>query len=604
MRLGVCYYPEHWPPQRWAADAGMMAGLGLQVVRIGEFAWARYEPARDRFDWEWLDRAIDTLAAAGLEVILGTPTATPPIWLAEERPDILLVGPDGRRRPYGSRRHTCPTSAAYREESARVVTALVERYGGHPAVTAWQVDNEPGNHDSARCWCGECQTAFTAWLRDRYGTVERLNEAWGTVFWSQVYPSLDAVRLPAPTSTAHSPSLLLARRRFASRQAVAALAEQYAIVAAGAPGRPVTTNLYLGDLDVDARAVAALGGVSSFDNYPHGTSGWSETAYVLDLAAGAADRAWVMEQQPGHVNWTPLNPAVPPGQVRLWALQAALHGIDTLLFFRWRSARHGQEQYHAALLLHDGSPAPVFGEVGALAGEIASLPPGGRRARAVLVHSYEDAWAIEIDPHRRGLDHRTFLLPAHRAARRLGYEVDVKGPDADLTSYDLVLAPALHLCTPERLAALHTALGAGSTVVIGPRSLVKDVENVWAGDPLPAGLAGRLGARVVDFAGLSTDAPLAGLPAPAADWAERLEADDADVIATWDGGPYGGAPAAVRRGSLAYAGFLGADAWLALLQRLTGRDPLAGPDEERFERDGAAVVLDHHARDARVLAAG
>lgn len=583
MRLGVCYYPEHWPEERWPRDAAAMADLGLQVVRIGEFAWARYEPARGSFEWDWLDRAVDTLAGAGLEVVMGTPTATPPIWLAEERPDILLAGPDGRRRPYGSRRHTCPTSGAYREEAQRVVAALVERYGGHPAITAWQVDNEPGNHDSARCWCGECQDAFTAWLADRYGDVAALNEAWGTVFWSQRYPSLEAVRLPAPTSAPHNPALLLAHRRFASRQVVAGLAEQFALIG----DRPTTTNLFLGDLDVDAHAVAGLGGLSSFDNYPHGTTGWEETAFVLGLGAGAAERAWVMEQQAGHVNWTSGNPAVAPGQVRVWTWQAALAGIDTLLYFRWRAVRHGQEQYHSGILDHDGAPTPAADEVRRVAAELAAAGPLPRTATAAVLFSYDDAWAIDIDPHAAGLTHRTFLLAAHTAARRLGYDVDVVPPTADLTPYELVLAPALHLCTGERLAGLAAALDAGATVVLGPRSLVKDADNAWVDVPLPGGLHDRLGARVDGFAPLAQPAAL--FPGgDADDWAETLAVDDASVLARYAGGPFVGRVAAARRDNLAYLGVGGADGWTAVVGALTGRHPLP-PDIET----GAGWTIDH-----------
>jgi beta-galactosidase len=183
MRLGVCWYPEQWPESDWADDVARMADLGLRVVRIGEFAWARMEPRRDAWDLGWLDRAVEAIAGACLRVVLGTPTATPPLWLLRERPEIRLVGPDGRVRPTGSRRHTCPTSPAYREESARVAEVLAARYGTHPALEAWQVDNEPGNHDSARCWCDACQRAFRGWLAARHGDVDRLNAAWGQAFW-------------------------------------------------------------------------------------------------------------------------------------------------------------------------------------------------------------------------------------------------------------------------------------------------------------------------------------------------------------------------------------------------------------------------------------
>ena len=185
MKLGVCYYPEHWPEADWAQDARMMRELGLSLVRIGEFAWSRIEPEPGRFDWAWLDRAIETLHAEGLGVILGTPTATPPKWLVEMHPDILPHDEHGRPRRFGSRRHYCFSSRTYRCESARITQALAHRYGEHPAIAMWQTDNEFGHHGSDESFSPEAHAAFRRWLERRYGTADALNAAWGTVFWSQ-----------------------------------------------------------------------------------------------------------------------------------------------------------------------------------------------------------------------------------------------------------------------------------------------------------------------------------------------------------------------------------------------------------------------------------
>lgn len=623
MRLGVCYYPEQWPEERWATDAAMMADLDLDLVRIGEFAWSRYEPARDRFEWGWLDRAIEMLAAAGLKVVLGTPTATPTVWLARERPEILSVGPDGRRRAYGSRRHTSPSSAAYREEAARVVTALVERYGQHPAVVAWQIDNEPGNHDSLRCWSEESQAAFQLWLAERYGTIDALNDAWGTVFWSGSYPSFDAVRLPVPTMTEHAPSLELAHRRFASEQAVAGLAEQRAIITAGSPGREVFTNLYLGDVDIDAQAVARPNGIGAIDLYPHGVTGPADVAFLLDLARGTAlpadvgvdargGRGWVVEQQPGVVNWTGDNPAVAPGQVRLWCWQAALHGIDTLLWFRWRAARAGQEQHHAALLRHDGIPDTCFSEAERFIAELRAAPPAVLErplARAALVYDYGDAWLLDIVPQTHGASHRALQVVAHRAARRLGFDVDVVPVDADLTGYEVVLAPGLQQATPDRLARLTAAADAGALVVLGPRSLHRDADAVWSDDAVPPqdatsrGLRDRLGAQVVG-GGSPLGWPRDTVPPsqvnvdgeqlPAGPWLDQLEVarDDVTVLARAVGGARDGQVVAARGDGVAWFGVASVDAWTVLLAAVTGRSP--EPDHlDVFERAGRRIEVDH-----------
>ena len=599
MRLGVCWYPEQWPGSRWATDIAMMRDAGLELVRIGEFAWARYEPARERWDWDWLDRVVGQLGDAGLEVVLGTPTATPPIWLAQERPEVLTMQPDGRRRQAGSRRHTCPTARAYREESERVVTALAGRYGTAAAVTTWQVDNEPGNHDSTRCWCDECGAAFRSWLQQRYGDVDALNAAWGTVFWSQVWPSFDAVELPRATVTAHNPSLELAHRRFASDQVVGALREQVELLTRLSPGRRLLTNHYLGDAVLDCREIGRLTGLVGHDNYPHGATGPYDVAFRHDLCRGLADGApaWVVEQQPGPVNWTPTNPPVPPGQVRLWGWQAALHGIDTLLFFRWRAGRYGQEQYHAGLLRHDASPDRGLAEAVQLGQELRATPPEvlvRPAARVALTYGYDDAWAIEIDPHLTGLTHRDLVLAAYEAAVRCAQDVDVVDPAGDLTGYAYVLAPALHLCTPRRVAALQEALEAGATVVLGPRSLVKDDHDAWLDEPLPGGLAQRLGARVADTltepTGTVRVAPYA---APAGPWTDVYEvlAEEVEVLATYDGGWLTGRPAAVRRGGLVAAGFASADAWTGLLSALLEVEP-APPGVEVLRRAGTQIRLD------------
>lgn len=603
MRLGVVWYPEQHDPAGWPEDVARMRDAGLELVRLGEFAWATLEPARGDLHWAWLDRAIDAAAAAGLEVVLGTPTAVAPVWLALERPDILSVGEHGRRRAYGTRRHTCLTSPAYREESARIVGLLVERYGGHPAIATWQLDNEVGNHDSARCWCAACEAAFTVWLRARYGTVERLNEAWGTAFWSGAYPTFEAVRLPVPTMTPHAPSLLLAHRRFASAQAVAFLEAQRAIVAAGAPGRAIVANEYWDDRFVDPRAVARLGGIAAIDAYPHGVGSADELELLHDLAVGHTGRAWVIEHQAGPINWAPLNPPVPPGRVRDWGWLAALHGHEVLAFFSWQPTRSGQEQQHSGLLRHDGTADRGLDEVRRLAAELRDAPAGTLArppARVAVLWDVEDAWALEIVPHRTGLRHADLVLPAHGALRRLGLEVDVVGSTADLRGYAAVLAPAVHLVTPARLESLRAALEAGVLVVLGPRSLVRDAEANHVDVPLPSGFAPDLGTRVLE--GLSQTLPVTvevhgRTTGAAGPWTDVLEepaaGSGARVLARYAGGTYlDGAPAAVARGGLAYVGASDGTAWVAILRALLGGrleldDIPAGT--ARFRRAGGVI---------------
>ena len=600
MRFGVCWYPEQWPQAQWASDIEMMVDLGLDLVRIGEFAWSTMEPQRDTFDWEWLDNAIEMVGQAEMGVVLGTPTATPPVWLMRERPDIMITDQRGQRVPYGSRRHTCTTSVSYREESARIVEAVLDRYGSNPTVAAWQVDNEPGNHDSARCWCAECEEAFSAWLENRFETVDALNDAWGTAFWSQTYPDFAAVRLPRTTMTTQHPALRLAHRKFASDQTVDYLRAQFELIRARTgPDTPITTNLYCEDLNVDARGVARLGHVASMDNYPHGVETPLDTAYLLDLhamAAGPTGRAWVMEQQVGPVNWTEVNPQVPRGQARVWLWQSALHGYDASLFFRWRAARYGQEQYHTGLLRHDGTQERVFEEVKTTISDIRRADLPKPQPQVALLHSYKDAWAIEINPHRTGLTHRKLLFEAYVAARSLGYDVAVVDSTDDLTGFDLVLAPAIQISTPERVAAIEDALDSGTQVILGARSFVIDRENAWSDAALPAGLTDRLGARVIEPTSQNLEVTISPWDTPAGIWTDVLEVHDADVVARYGGSTYlDGSPAVVSNDGLTYAGFTHRESWQALLMEKSDRTP-APSDVERFVRGSSLWTIDHAQR--------
>lgn len=194
--LGVCYYPEHWPHDRWAEDARQMRECGLSYVRIGEFSWSRLEPEPGRFDFEWLDQAIATLHAEGLQVVLGTPTPTPPKWLVDRHPDILATDREGRLRKFGSRRHYSFSSRTYQAHTRRIVTVIAQRYGNHPAVAGWQTDNEYGCHDTTRSYGPEDLRAFREWLKAKYGSIEGLNAAWGNVFWSMEYRTFEEIDLP------------------------------------------------------------------------------------------------------------------------------------------------------------------------------------------------------------------------------------------------------------------------------------------------------------------------------------------------------------------------------------------------------------------------
>lgn len=507
MELGVCYYPEHWPEACWAEDAAAMAQMGLSRVRIGEFAWSRLEPQPGHFQWDWLDRAIDTLAKAGLRIVLGTPTATPPKWLIDAHPEILAIDAQGRPRRFGSRRHYCFSAPLYRAECARIVSAMAARYGAHHAIIAWQTDNEFGCHDTVVSYSPAAAAAFRVWLADKYQTIAALNEAWGNVFWSMEYDSFDAIDPPVETVTEANPAHRLDYRRFASDEVVAFNRVQTEILRAHAPGHEIVHNFMGAFTQFDHFKVARDLDVATWDSYPLGfldQSHWPQdvklrfarqghpdfTAFHHDLYRGVGRGRWqVMEQQPGPVNWARWNPAPLAGMVRAWTWEAIAHGAEVVSYFRWRQAPFAQEQMHAGLHRPDRQAAPAAAEARAVAAELSTISIGADRPASVaLVFDYQAQWLFEIQP--QGADFRYFelVLNFYEAARRLGWDVDVVAPGADVSGYVLVLAPSLPFLTDAQAQALHDS---GASIVFGPRSGSK-THSVRIPDQLPPGPLGPL----------------------------------------------------------------------------------------------------------------
>ncbi len=550
---GVCYYPEHWPEELWVEDAARMAAAGLTYVRIGEFAWSRLEPQPDVFDFDWLDRAIDVLASAGLKVVLGTPTATPPRWMLDRHSDMLALDGEGRPRSFGSRRHYCFSHAGYREECRRIVTSLAERYGADTRIAAWQIDNEYGCHDTVLSYSDAARAAFRTWLADCYGSIDALNRAWGNVFWSMDYATFDQIDLPMLTVTEPNPAHVMAFRRFSSDQVVRFNRVQADVIRSHSHA-PLIHN-YMGRvLSFDHFAVGADLDIASWDSYPLGflserleaSDDWKRTflrqgdpdfqAFHHDLyRAVGRGRFWVMEQQPGPVNWAPFNPAPLPGMVRLWSLEAFAHGAEVVSYFRWRQAPFGQEQHHAGLVRPDNDAAPGLAEACMVVDEIADLPPPGTEPASVaLVFDYASAWAWETQPQGADFDYFRLVFAAYRALRRAGLSIDILPPDtADLSGYRLVLMPGLATVPP----VLRAAIGAAEGVVLaGPRTNAKTTEFAVP-VPLPPDLPG-LSATVTQVESLppNVDVPLSG-GGGLGHWFEHLETTTGHLLTTEEGTP-------------------------------------------------------------------
>lgn len=632
MRFGVCYYPEHWPEPRWARDAREMRALGIDIVRLAEFAWSRMEPEPGRLEWAWLDRAIETLAAEGHEIVLGTPTATPPAWLTAAHPEILLVDPSGRPRAHGSRRHYCPSSALYRDEAERITRAMAERYGDDPRVVGWQIDNEFGGGRSARCYCERCGAAFRDWLRERYGTLEALNENWGTVFWSQEYGDWDQIPLPDGRVTKVGPSHALDYYRFATAAFVGFQQRQLDLLREASPGRFVTHNFMGLFRELDQFALAAPLDFVTWDNYPTGNPGrWRQRLYPPGMDTTRTDptfaydvgdpvvtsmahaltwglkRApfWVMEQQAGHINWGRLNPGIRDGSVRLWVWHAVAEGAETIVYFRWRSTLLAHEQYHSGLVRHDGSP-----DVGtrdqrrllaekALLDRVAAAP---RAARVALLFSYEDLWALELQPHRVDFDYLRLHFLYYHALQRLAIPVDLVAAEGDLSGYDLAIAPTLHVVDRDLVDHLEEYVRGGGRLMVGVRSGFKTRSSLVTDLPLPGLLAPLVGARILDWQVLPDGVTwplahgIAGLEGGAGYWVERLETEGADALVRFESGEAALTEHSVGSGRVHYLGWVPTpDQTRALLSFLAARaaiEPVAElPEGLLAHRRGDLTVL-------------
>lgn len=579
MSIGVCYFPEHWPRERWETDARQMAEAGIEYVRLAEFSWGVLEPARDEIDFSWLDDAVGVLADHGLKVVLCTPTATPPKWLVDEHPEILQADPDGTPRHFGSRRHYCFNSSQYRAETRRIVSAMASHYADTPAVVGWQTDNEFGCHGTVRCYCEDCSAAFSEWLAEKYADIDDLNDRWGTTFWSQQYGSFEAVDPPRPTPAEHHPSHLLDYYRFATDSVVDYNRIHTEILRDH--GDWFVTHNFMGDFEaLDVHKVSEDLDLVSWDSYPTGfvQDRRADDPSMDELRAGDPDQVgmthdlcratndapfWVMEQQPGDVNWPPDCPQPAEGAMRLWAHHAVSHGADAVLYFRWRRCRQGQEQYHAGLRKQDGSPDRGYADATTAAEELAAVDTDHVDAPVALLHDYDNWWAIDAQPHAAGFDYWEHLRSYYRTLRARGVQVDIVHPETPLDGYDAVVAPGLHLVDDELADHLTEFVDAGGQLLVGARSGVKTPSNQLRETLSPGPLTDLVGVHVDQHESFPEDVELAvdidGENYAYSVWGEWLVPDAATtVVAEHTAGPAAGRPAITHQergnGSVTYCG--------------------------------------------------
>ena len=568
MHLGVCYYPEQWPQHQWESDARRMAELGISRVRIAEFAWSRMEPEPGRYEWAWLDTAIETLAKHGLKVVLGTPTATPPRWLVELHPEILPVNKDGVTLKFGSRRHYDISSEVYREHCARIVEQMVRRYGKHPAVIAWQTDNELACHDTSPTYTEAARVRFGKWLAARYGEVARLNSAWGNVFWSMEYRSFDEIGLPNLTPTDANPSHWLDFRRFMSSEVASFHGLQGKLIREHAPGRDLLHNFMGFFTSFDHYEFAESGlDVAAWDSYPLPRTEvlwfddaekhrWARTghpdipAFNHDLYRGVGNgRMWVMEQQVGPVNWAPYNPVPKAGMARLWTWEAFAHGAELVSYFRWRQAPFAQEQMHSGINAPDDKLTAGGHEIARVGRELAAFDRAAvasvaaaaaeaKQAPVALLFDYPADWIVQIQRHGADFDYQRLVFEWYSCLREMGVDVDMLPATADLSGYRLIVAPSLPV-VPDVLVAQIQA--GHSHWLFGPRTGSKTADYTIPATLPPGPLQAVLDVRVAQSESLRpTLRPAASfndVQGQGRSWRDHVEAGPGvDVLASFDDG--------------------------------------------------------------------
>ena len=614
MKIGVDYYPEHWDSAIWEQDAQQMQAAGITLVRLAEFAWSRLEPTEGQFDFAWLDQAIAILGRHGIEVVIGTPTATPPNWLVEKCPDVLPLNHLLQPMYPGVRLHRCYNSPSLRRYTEIIVERLTRHYGSNPHVIGWQTDNEMIGHESHSEGATE---DFRAWLKDRYGDLATLNAAWGTVVWSGEYSAWSQVKTPLGGSPHQNPSFLLDFQRFCSDSVANFNRFQAGLIRANCPHQFITHNLWGYPVINDYYDLFDSMDFVSVDYYPstdlendakariyHG-------ALTLDLTRGVK-RAnfWVMEQLSGTPGcWHAMSRTPQPGMIRARAWQSIARGADTIVHFRWRTARIGAEQFWHGLLDHHGQPGRRFDEFRGFSEEVARLAPlldgSTLHNEVALLFSHEQLNALRIQPQSDGFDYLANFKRLHRGFVELGIGTDVINWRADFQGYRLVVAPYLFLLDQDVADKLQQYAAAGGTVLLTTRSGVKNMQNVCHSARLPGLLMELAGVEVDEYDPVGADLQQVDFGQAGQylcnQWCDVLAPTTASVVASYASDYFAGRAAVTRnsfgQGTAYYLGtVLEDDAYAMLLGRIVrelgiAHVPDLPPGVELSVRSGPAGKL-------------
>ncbi|MEV6959863.1 beta-galactosidase [Streptomyces sp. NPDC051207] len=629
LAFGGDYNPEQWPESVWQEDVRLMREAGVTMVSVGIFSWALLEPAPGTYDFGWLDRILALLHDNGIRVDLGTPTAAPPAWFYRAHPDALPVTAQGVRYEFGSRAAICHSNADYRAAAATITTRLAERYGDHPALALWHVHNEYGVPVSA-CYCDSCAAHFRRWLAATYGTVDAVNDAWGTAFWGQRYADLEQINPPRVTPTVGNPAQALDYKRFADATMRENFVRERDILHRLSPGVPVTTNFMTALSQCDSVDYWAWGrevDIVTNDHYliTDGRRTHVNLAMAADLTRSVAGGApWLLlEHSTSGVNWQPRNPAKAPGQMARNSLAHVARGSEGAMFFQWRQSRRGAEKFHSAMVPHGGTGTRVWREVVELGASLDSLTQirGTRTtADAAVLWDWHSWWAQSLDWHpSEDHDARERADAYYEALYDHHLTVDFAHPEADVSRYPLVVVPALYLMTEAAGTNLTAYVENGGTLVVSYFSGIVDEHDAVHEGAHPGPLRDVLGLTVEEFSPLLKDERVRltgpdGSEFHADVWTEFVVPRGAETVWTYADGLTAGHPAVTRNrlgeGTAWYVSTrIGAEGLATLLGR-AAEDARVAPradlprDVEVVRRTGESgtylFVINHTATDAKV----
>lgn len=561
---GGDYNPEQWlsNPEILKQDIDYFKKSHINEVSVGIFSWAMLEPEEGVFQFEWLEEIIETLYQNGISVILATPSGARPKWMSDKYPEVLRVDESRHRNLYGLRHNHCYTSPVYREKTRIINMELAKRFGHHPGVIAWHISNEYGGE----CHCELCQEAFRDWVKKRYKTIERLNRAWATTFWSHRYHDFTQIESPSQRGEPSLHGLNLAWKRFVTDRTVDFVKHEIQAIRDGGSDKPTTINMMYDYKGLNYHKFADVIDIVSWDNYPQ----WHKKEEFLtamdngmqhDIMRSIQKRPFLlMESCPSATNWQPVSKLKKPGMLHAASIQAIAHGSDSVLYFQLRQSQGSSEKFHGAVIDHyGGDDTRVFREVtevGVSLEQLAEITGTVTKAKAAVVFDWENRWALEDaqGPRNSGLYYKETVEKSYYAFRKQGLDVDVIDMEQELTEYAIVAAPMLYMFRDNYAEKIRRFVASGGRLILTYWSGIVDEDDLCFLGGTPYGLMDVMGLRSTEIDALYDGEQNTGVPVPGSEiqlehtWncnklCDLVKVSTAEVLATYGQDFYKGWPA-------------------------------------------------------------